>query len=281
MVHASRLALILVVLLSSFANPCSADYPARKKVLLLGQSPDGHKRTTHEYMAGVNLIAKCLERASEVEPIVVKADDPWTDGPELLSQADAAVLFLSEGAKWVQADPRRLEAFAKLASRGGGLVTLHWGMGTKEARYIDAYLKLFGGCHGGPDRKYKIVDDVLVRIADHEHPITFGIENFQASEEFYYRLKFVDEASSIQPLLQVNIDDNIETVAWAWQRPDGGRSSGFSGGHFHENWKLPQYRRFVSQAILWSLKLAILQEGLEVDLSPSDLDLELPAVTAP
>ena len=36
-----------------------------------------------------------------------------------------------------------------------------------------------------------------------------------------------------------------EVLAWAVERPDGGRGFGFTGGHFHKNWgnpELPQAR---------------------------------------
>jgi hypothetical protein len=53
-------------------------------------------------------------------------------------------------------------------------------------------------------------------------------------------------------------------VAWAWQRPDGGRSFGFTGLHFHDNWQLSEYRRLVVQGVLWSLKLPIPSSGVDV-----------------
>jgi len=74
------------------------------------------------------------------------------EGPELLERADGVVLFLCEGAKWAQNDPKRSEALNRLAKRGGGVVGLHWALGTKEAANIEGFLNLLGGCHGGPDR---------------------------------------------------------------------------------------------------------------------------------
>ena len=58
-------------------------------------------------------------------------------------------------------------------------------------------------------------------------------------------------------------------VAWAYDRPDGGRSCGFTGLHFHENWKNENYRRFVVQAILWTMKEQVPNGGAKVDL-PAD-----------
>ena len=94
-----------------------------KMLLLVGQGPDNHPRGTHEYTAGVELLAKLLEPNKDLTVHVVNGDEPWTEGPELLAKADGAVIFLSEGARWLQAAPRRYEAFERLAARGGGLAT--------------------------------------------------------------------------------------------------------------------------------------------------------------
>src|SRR5207244_672145 len=107
---------------------------------------------------GLKILKKCLEPAGGLELVSVRADEPWTEGPELLARADGVVLFLCEGAKWANADPKRLAALTALAKRGGGLVGLHWGIGTKDAKYIDTFVNLVGGCHGGPDRKYQVLE---------------------------------------------------------------------------------------------------------------------------
>ena len=77
----------------------------------------------------------------------------------------------------------------------------------------------------------------------------------------------------IETSLQTQIDGESHTVAWAWQRGDGGRSFGFSGGHFHENWSRAEYRRLMTQAVLWSLKLSIPEEGVDVAITDDVLSL--------
>ena len=245
-----------------------------KKLLLLGQGPDGqHPPQTHEYMAGLRVLARCLRGVPGLDVSIVRADEPWKEGPEFLGRADGVVLFLKEGARWVADDPRRAEAFSRLATRGGGLVGLHWAIGTQGSKPIDAYLKLLGGCHGGPDRKFKVLE-ADARPADPEYPITRGIGPFRVRDEFYYQLKFVKPEGSIRPVLEIPIDGRMETVAWSWQRPDGGRSFGFSGLHFHDNWRLTSYRRLVAQGVLWTLKLPIPKEGLPVPVAEEDLKLK-------
>lgn len=249
------------------SSPFAADKPQR--ILLIGQAPDGHPPGTHEYRAAASLLAKMLAPIDRLQTISVSADGDWPEGPVLLDGADAAVVFVSEGAKWLQADAKRLAAFQTLAKRGGGLICLHWGMGTRDAKYIPAWVNLFGGCHGGPDRRYKVVD-VKTQLATPTHPILRGVSPVAVHEEFYFKLKWAQPAEQITPLIQVPIEGESHTVAWAWERPDGGRSFGFSGLHFHENWKLPSYQRMLSQSVLWILKREVPEDGVDVKLEAED-----------
>ena len=258
--------------LVAMAQTPDAAKSAQRKLLILCQGPDGHPATTHEYVAGAQLLAKLLRPVPNLSVEVLHADGAWEDGPDKLRSSDGAFLFLSQGAKWIHEEPRRIEAFAQLAARGGGLSTLHWGMGTKEPQFIDGFLKLFGGCHGGPDRKYQVLETNLAFV-DQAHEIASGLGEFRAHDEFYYDLKLVAAKETLKPIVTADIEGRHETVAWAWDRGDGGRSFGFSGCHFHKNWELPQYRRLVAQGILWTMKLPIPKEGLAVDVSPEDLQL--------
>jgi trehalose utilization protein len=256
----------LAFTLLAFAPSAFADPP--KKILLLGQKPDGHPAQSHEYMAGMHLLARMLQEYPNLQVQIVQADAPWAEGPELLGRVDGAVLYLSEGARWLAADSARQQAFEKLAARGGGLVALHWAMGSKISEPVPAYVKLFGACHGGPDRKARDTD-VDVIVVDKTHPITQGLTDFRVPDEWYYRLKLVPPPERVTPLLQAKLEGKDEMVAWAYNRPDGGRSCGFTGLHYHENWKNETYRRFVVQAILWAMHERVPNGGAKVDL-PTD-----------
>src|SRR5688500_6599824 len=110
------------VLLAALATTVRAAGPAApKRRLLLGQKPDGHPPATHEYLPGLELLAKLLAKTPGLQTTLVHADEPWAEGPELLKGADGVVIFLAEGGKWTQADPRRADALAALARRGGGI----------------------------------------------------------------------------------------------------------------------------------------------------------------
>jgi type 1 glutamine amidotransferase len=279
----ARLLLVLVVLTSLELAASSAAEP--KRLLLVGQGPDGHPPATHEFMAGLKVIDKCLRRVEGLAVTTVKADEPWKDGVQMLKQADGVVLYVSQGARWMQADAGLYDAFTAFAARGGGIVALHWAVGAKDAKYIDGQLKLLGGTRGGPQRKYT-VDNFDIRLPTADHPTVRGIKPFAIRDELYYRLDFLPGAfgaanaatgdaqqPKIDRIFAATIDGTDETVAWAWERPDGGRSFGYVGMHFHDNWKLVEYRRLAAQAALWTLKMDVPEGGLKVDIDEEDLQL--------
>jgi type 1 glutamine amidotransferase len=265
-------AIACVIFMASTTTAAAAEPAVPKRLLLLGQKPDGHPPTTHEYFAGHKIVKKCLDRVEGLQATIVDAGEPFRDGPELIDAADGVVIFLAEGARWIHQDPARLAALDRLAERGGGIVGLHWGIGCKDSQYIERYVKLVGGCHGGPDRKFA-VGRTTTEVADPRHPIMTGVESGTVEEEFYYRLKFIKPENSIVPLLRVPMEGESHTVAWAWERPDKGRSFGFSGCHFHRNWEHEAYRRMVAQGIVWTLKLPVPAAGLNVEVAEDDLKL--------
>jgi type 1 glutamine amidotransferase len=244
-----------------------------RQLLLIGQGPDGHPPGTHEYMAGVRILQKLLARFPAITTTVVKADEPWPEGPRLIDQADGVVMYVTQGARWMQWKPGRYAALERLAGRGGGIVALHWAVGAKAAQYIPGQLALLGGTRGGPQRKYQEVHTEL-QLIDPSQPILSGLQDFRIFDEFYYRLNLHPASEDFHPLLRARIDGREETVCWAWDRPDDGRSFGFVGLHFHRNWGRPEYRRLVVQGILWTLKLPIPKAGVDVDIDPQALRLK-------
>jgi hypothetical protein len=281
MLRACFVAIIAVSLSGSSAFAAEPAAPT-KRLLLLGQKPDGHPVGTHEYMPGQRILKDILERVPGLTVEIVQADDPWTDGPELLAKADGVVLFVSEGAKWISADPRRYEAFEKLAARGGGLSVIHWGCGTKDAKNIEPFTRLFGACHGGPDRKYKFTD-FSVALPNGEHSICSGIKPLELNEEFYFALKRSTlDGSKLTPLAEITNLPEATTmesrmVSWAYERPDHGRAFGYTGLHYHKNWDREECRRLVVQGIAWTMKLEIPKDG--IDAAFSRTLLETPPVT--
>jgi type 1 glutamine amidotransferase len=247
--------------------PTPADKP--KQVLLLGQTRD-HPAGAHEYMSGLHVVAKCLEDVPGLKVTTLKVDEPAADAPEKIKQADAVVLYLGEGGRWMQLDAKRLDAVNDLAKRGGGIVGLHFGIGAKDDKYVARHLELMGGMHGGSDRVY-VMTETDVNVIDEKNPILTGVEKqMRLDDEYYYHLKFAKQGT-VTPLLQAKIKDDWETICWTFERPDGGRSFGFGGMHYFKLWQDPSLRRLISQGILWTLKMPIPKDGLPAKVSEDDL----------
>ena len=265
------LPLVVAGLLLGFvlAGNSSAAEPRPKRLLIVGQGSDGHPTTTHEFMPGAKVLAELLKPYKAVQTSLVNADEPWMDGAKLIDKADGIVMLVTQGAQWMQMEPQRHAALKRLAARGGAITALHWSVGAQDAKYIQGQLDLLGATRGGPQRKYLVLATELKRVVP-AHPILSGLGDFKVYDEIYYAL---DRVPRIQPLFTANIDGKDEMAAWSWERSDGGRSFGFVGLHFHSNWQLPEYRRFVVQGVLWSLKLPIPTGGVTVDIDSKKLEL--------
>jgi type 1 glutamine amidotransferase len=69
------------------------------------------------------------------------------------------------------------------------------------------------------------------------------------NDEIYRRPRLHPQA---QPLIAVTIKGRTDTVAWTFERPDGGRSFGTTLGHPWSNWQDKTFRRMVLNGILWT-----------------------------
>ncbi len=203
----NRRNLLTVSFLPLFVSTIFAGEAPKRVLLLAGK--DSHSYGAHHHMAGIKVLAECLEGAPGLETSIHLADGKWPEGPELIRNADGVVLFMDMGMHWEQADPERQAALEDLMARGGGFIALHWAVGGRDAKLIPFHLRLLGGCHGGPDRKYTHAETTLLTTTVKECP--------------------------------------NQAAAWAFERPDGGRSFGFVCLHAHANWGL-------SNVVVWRHK---------------------------
>jgi hypothetical protein len=68
---------------------------------------------------------------------------------------------------------------------------------------------------------------------------------------------------------------------WLAERSDGGRGFGFTGGHFHLNWKNDDQRKVVLNAILWIAQVEIPAGGVASTVTDEDLQANLDPKPAP
>ena len=264
----------------------SADANLAKIVILAG-SPS-NKAGQHEYFAGCAMLADWLRKTPGVHPVL--AADGWPQNEQIFAGAKAVVIFADGGAKLPFLTPERWEKMKALIASGAGLVMLHQAVDVPETNaeelksWLGAAWTKDIGCRGHWDMDF---------APTASHASLRGVEPFAAPlDGWLYNLHFAEKG--ITPLLTGAVPDKsrttadakahtgrAETIAWAYDRPNGGRSFAFTGCDLHKNWQVESQRRFVVNGILWTAKLEVPATGAPVPMQPSDLARNLDAKQPP
>lgn len=271
-------AILLAVLTVSLA-------PAAQ-ILLLASKPS-HPPGQHEHNAGVLLLAKWLNTVPGVHAATYLNSD-WPEAAAF-EAADEIFVFCDggEGHLFFQGD--RAATIGKAAARGVGLMFYHYA--TEPPAKI-GHQEMLGWVGGFFDINYSvnpIFDASFNSLPD--HPITRGVKPFHIKDEWYYNIRFRDNLRGFKPILiTIPPADSIKGdglrsgnadvrskigqphfVAWAVERQDGGRSVGFTGGHYHANLGDENFRKIVLNSLLWAAKVEVPANGMQVTVKPEDL----------
>jgi type 1 glutamine amidotransferase len=272
----------LLVLLGLPAGWCETTGGSgpRKVVLIAGTKSHGPEGNgIHDYPWSVRLLRVLFERSNIRDRVRVETYfDGWPKDPGVLEDADT-VVFISDGrdghigeeAPHLASEERRSQ-MERLMKRGCGLVTFHFSVFAPEA-FREQVLRWSGGYFQwemGGQRKWhsaiRVVEDDLL-LPSPEHPVVRGVAPFRLKDEFYYNLRFRDQAKQVVPLLAVpqlpGREPDGRWVAWAVEREDGGRGFGTSCGHFYDNWKNDGFRKLVMNAIAWTAKVEVPERGVD------------------
>jgi hypothetical protein len=71
------------------------------------------------------------------------------------------------------------------------------------------------------------------------------------------------------------IEGTTYPIGWVYERPHSkaGRSFGFVGGHFHDNFGLREFRQAVVNGILWTAHVDIPEKGAPISIAAKDMEL--------
>ncbi len=284
----------LVLIAGSMAAPgavvnANGEEAAKKVVFVAGKASHGYGE--HEHRAGCLLLAKALEAGMPGYEAVVVTEG-WPEDDAVFEGADAVVLYC-DGAGGHVALPHR-EKLAELMARGVGLACLHFAVEVPEGQPGDDFLDWLGGYF---ELGWSVNPHWNARFDPlPDHPITRGVEPFEVNDEWYYHMRFRPGRKGVTPILSavppestLNRPDGPrsgnpevrravaagepQTVAWAFERPDGGRGFGFTGGHVHGNWGNDDFRTIVLNAIVWIAHGKVPADGVP-SATPTRQELE-------
>jgi hypothetical protein len=189
------------------------------------------------------------------------------------------VIYADGGPKLPFLDAARWEKMKALVAKGTGFVMLHQAVDVPEDRaeeiqsWLGGVFKKDIGCRGHWDMSFDTFP---------KHEITRGVTPFSApGDGWLYNLHFLPGAV---PVIAGQVPDKArtsadakahagraETIGWAYERKDGGRSFAFTGADWHTNWKAEGQRKLVVNGILWSAKREIPEGGAPVAFDAADI----------
>ena len=121
-----------------------------------------------------------------------------------------------------------------------------------------------------------------------KHAITNGVKPFKLKDEWYYNIRFAEKPKHFTAILNTIppastiLADGIrsgnpdvrstigkpQTISWAVERANGGRSVGYTGGHYHANLGDENIRKLLLNSILWVAKAPVPKNGVQVSVIP-------------
>lgn len=293
----SRFVVLAVACFVAHATPAA---PAAAKKILLIAGPPSHPPGAHEHNAGVLLLQKCLDGVPGLKTDVVLGGWPKDDAQ--LQGVDAIIIYADGGPRHIALQENRLAVLDKALAKGAGLGLLHYAVEPTLPKGQAEFLRWVGGAfeiHWSVNPHWDAEFKSLPR-----HPITRGVKPFTLRDEWYFNLRFVDRMKGVTPILVAVPDGSTtsrpdgdhsgnpavrgmvargdpQTVAWAYERPNGGRGFGFTGGHTHANWGDDNQRKVVLNALLWVAGVEVPKNGVESKVTPAQLAANLDPKPAP
>jgi type 1 glutamine amidotransferase len=263
-------------------------------VFLAGQKSHGYG--AHEHRAGSMLLAKLLNESDLNVNASVVTEGRLPEPGSSASDPDAIVMFCDGQGKHIGKAHRAV--IQKWVDAGVGVSCLHYGVEVEPDVLGKEFLDWIGGYF---EVEWSVNPHWTPEFDEFpDHPITNGVKPFSIRDEWYYHMRFQPEMKGVTPILSAlppiksltkrknNNPGRVsnptvlakvkagekQVVAWAYERPNGGRGFGFTGGHFHLNWQHDDFRKTVLNAIAWTAHLKIPATGI-VSRTPTDAEMEL------
>lgn len=288
----SRLTRAVLVLASALAGGSALpaaekdvfDYEAQRaapadtrRIVFIAAKGTHGSRGNHEFLAGSVYCARRINAVYPAAYAVVYPDDKW---PKNLTNANAIVVLLNHAAR-AASDPKIKAA----VERGAGFMAIHFGVevnkGAQGANYLDwmgGYFETFWSVNPWWSPEIKVASG---------HPTARGVKPFQIKDEWYYHMRFQDQMKGVTPILSavaplntVHFKDKPsdrggnadvfkavtagepQHLAWAYDRPGGGRGFGFTGFHNYYNLTNDSFRTTLLNGVAWVSKLEVAAEGV-------------------
>jgi len=259
-----------------------------KRIVFIAAIGSHGARGSHEFLAGSIYLARRINKFYPNAYAVVYPENHW---PTDLSKADAIIVLLNHGGP--AAADTRIKAAVK---RGAGFMVVHWGVEVNAGEQGKNYLDWMGGYF---ETFWSVNPFWTADITEvGKHPTSRGVKPFKIADEWYYHMRFVDGMKGVTPILSaiapidtVHFDGKPtdrggnadalaavvahtpQVLAWAYDRPEGGRGFGFTGFHVFANLANDNFRTTLLNGVAWVSGLEVPTDGVpSTTLSKDDME---------
>lgn len=263
-----------------------------KRIIFIADTAPHGPRGNHEFVAASVFLARAINAHDPKAWAVVTTMQTMQKKPRDLKHADAIVVLMNN------ANPAAgSKEVAEAIDKGAGFMAIHYGVEVSKGKQGDNFLKWMGGYF---ETNWSVNPWWTPDFKDiPKHETTRGVKPFSVNDEWYYHMRFVDGMKGVTPVLTSlpplktiqgegkktsshggNPDvwaavsaGKPQAVAWAYERPDGGRGFGFTGLHKHTNLAEESVRTLLTNGVAWVAKIPVPEPGiLTAPLSRDDLE---------
>jgi len=280
------------LLVAFFVLACCVSRAAEKRIVLIA-GKQSHGPGDHEFRAGSLLLNKCLNQVPGVSSVVYS--NGWPNVENAFDKADAVLIYADGGGGHPAIQGERMKIIDGLVKKGVGLGCAHYGVEVPKGDPGEAMHRWIGGYY---EHLYSVNPMWSPEFKSFpDHPVTRGVQPFSVLDEWYFNMRWRPDMKGITPILVAKPSEQVrkgpyvypagpyphiveaagrdETMMWVYERPDGGRSFGFTGAHKHVNWGNENFRKVVLNALLWIAKADVPAQGAKCDISEEELKANL------
>lgn len=263
-----------------------------KRIIFIADTAPHGPRGNHEFVAASVFLARAVNAHDPKAWAVVTTMQKMQKSPRDLKHADAIVVLMNN------ANPAaNSKEIAEAIAKGAGFMAIHYGVEVSKGKQGDNFLNWMGGYFEANWSVNPFWTPDFKDIPKHE--TTRGVKPFSVKDEWYYHMRFADKG--VTPILaaiappetitnrwkggkadgHAGNEDALAAVkagkpqamAWAYERPDGGRGFGFTGLHNHSNLANDSLRTLLVNAVAWVAKIPVPENGIQTRTLTRD-DLE-------
>lgn len=215
---------------------------ARKRfVIVTGDDWPGHR-----WRETAPVYAALLRESPGVEVSI--CESPAILGSPMMAHYDAALIHFKNYDKRLPLGPDIWNGLARYIDGGGGIVIAHYGCGAFEQ--WEDYVRYAGRIWEVDTRQHDPYGAFTVRVADPDHPVTRGLDDFETEDELYTCLK---GDTPIRVLCEATskVDQADYPMAFVVERA-GARILHCTLGHDVNSLHQPGARELYRRALLWA-----------------------------